>query len=52
MKVDVLMEHLYSNHAIAPDQHGFVLRKSVVTNLLKTVDRISDGLDRVAFVTV
>ncbi len=46
MKVDVLMEHLYSNHAIAPDQHGFVLRKSVVITLLETVDRISDGLDK------
>ncbi len=41
---DVMMEHLYSNNAIAPEQHGFVLRKSVVTNLLETVDRISDGL--------
>jgi len=37
------MEHLYNNNAITPEQHGFVLRKSVVTNLF---DRISDGLDK------
>jgi ribonuclease P/MRP protein subunit RPP40 len=43
---DVMMEHLYNNNAIAPEQHGFVLRKSVVINLLETVDRISDGLDK------
>jgi len=28
--------------AIATEQHGFVLRKFIVTRLLKTVDRISD----------
>ncbi len=43
---DVMMDHLYSNNVIAPEQHGFVLRKSVVTNLLETVDRISDGIDK------
>lgn len=43
---DVMMDHLYSNNVIVPEQHGFVLRKSVVTNLLETVDRISDGIDK------
>jgi len=28
---DVMMDHLYSNNAIATEQHGFVLKKSVVT---------------------
>ena len=43
---DVMMDHLYSNNVITLEQHGFVLRKSVVTNLLETVDRISDGIDK------
>jgi hypothetical protein len=43
---DIMMDHLYTSNSIAPEQHGFVLRKSVVTNLLQTVDRISDGLDK------
>ena len=42
---DVMLEHLYSNNIIASEQHGFVMKKSVVTNLLETVDRISDGID-------
>ncbi len=42
---DVMLEHLFSNNVIASEQHGFVMRKSVVTNLLETVDRISDGID-------
>ena len=36
-RIDVMMEHFYSNNAIAPEKHGFVLRKSVVTNLLETI---------------
>jgi hypothetical protein len=28
-----------------PEQHCFVLNKSTVTNLLETVDRISEGID-------
>jgi len=43
---DAMMDHLYSNNVIVPEQHGFVLRKSVVTNLLEMVDRISDGIDK------
>jgi len=42
---DVMLEQLYSNNIIAFEQHGFVMKKSVVTNLLETVDRISDGID-------
>jgi len=33
---DVMMDHLYSNNIIATEQHSFVLKKSVVTNLLET----------------
>ena len=40
------MDHLYSNDVIATEQHGFVLKKSVVTHLLETVDQISDGMDK------
>jgi len=36
----------YSNNAIATEQQGFVLKKSVVTNLLETVDQISDDIDK------
>ena len=43
---DVMMDHLYGNNVIATEQHGFVLKKSVVTNLLETVDQISDGIDK------
>jgi len=42
---DVMLEHLYSNNIIASEQHGFVMKKSVVTNLIETVDRISDGIE-------
>lgn len=42
---DVMLEHLYSNNIITSEQHGFVMKKSVVTNLLETVDRIGDGID-------
>jgi hypothetical protein len=31
-----MMDHLYSNNIIATEQHSFVLKKSVVTNLLET----------------
>ena len=41
-----MMDHLYGNNVIATEQHGFVLKKSVVTNLLETVDQISDGMDK------
>ena len=43
---DVMMDHLYGNNVIATEQHGFVLKKSVVTNLLETVDLISDCMDK------
>jgi len=42
---DVMMNHLFNGNLIAPEQHGFVLNKSTVTNLLETVDRISEGID-------
>ncbi|RNA04965.1 RNA-directed DNA polymerase from mobile element jockey-like, partial [Brachionus plicatilis] len=33
------------NKLIAPGQHGFVLKKSTITYLLETADRISEGID-------
>ncbi len=40
-----VMNHLFNGNLIAPEQHGFVLNKSTVTNLSETVDRISEGID-------
>ncbi len=42
---DVMMVHLFNGSLIAPEQHGFVLNKFTITNLLETVDRISEGID-------
>ncbi len=42
---DVMMDHLFNGNLIAPEQHDFVLNKSTITNLLETVDRISEGID-------
>jgi len=43
---DIMIDHLYGNNVIATEQHGFVLEKSVLTNLLETVDQLSDGMDK------
>ncbi len=40
-----MMDHLFNGNLIAPEQYGFVLNKSTVTNLLETVDRISKDID-------
>ena len=40
------MMDLFNNNLIASEQHGFVPKKSTVTNLLETVDRISEGIDK------
>ena len=36
--VAMMVEQLYSNDQIATEQHGFVLSKSCLTNLLETMD--------------
>ena len=41
---DVMLKHLTDNNLIASEQHGFVLSKSCVTNLLETLDTISNAL--------
>jgi len=38
------MEHLVKNSLISEEQHGFVPRKNCITNLLETLDFISDAL--------
>ena len=41
---DEFMEHLVNNSLISEEQHGFVPRKNCITNLLETLDFISDAL--------
>ena len=41
---DNLVEHLNNNNLIANEQHGFVPKKSCLTNLLETADEISNSL--------
>ena len=43
---DIMMEHLYSNELIAKEQHGFVLSKSCLTNLLETMDIVTDAYNK------
>ena len=43
---DVMLKHLMANNLVVPEQHGFVLSKSCVTNLLETVDTISHSIDK------
>ena len=38
---DVMLKHLMANNLVVPEQHGFVLSKSCVRNLLETVDTIT-----------
>ena len=40
-----MMHHLYSNNLITSHQHGFLPRKSCVTQLLKAVEEWSESLD-------
>jgi len=41
---DSMMKHLFNINPIVSEQHGFVLRKSVVTNLLESFDSIYIGI--------
>ena len=40
-----MMDHLIKNKLIADEQHGFVLNKSCLTNLLETIDIASQAID-------
>jgi hypothetical protein len=41
---DTVLDHLYKNDLIAKQQHGFVRNKACVTNLLETMDTITNSL--------
>ena len=43
---DDMMEHLLSNELISKDQHGFTFNKSCSTNLLESLDLITESLNR------
>ena len=43
---DEMLVHLVSNNLIAPSQHGFVPNKACVTNLLETLDIITDTVNK------
>jgi hypothetical protein len=42
---DVIMEHLLANDLIRKNQHGFMPGKSCTTNLLETLDKITESLN-------
>ncbi len=42
---DSIMKHLIDNKLISTEQHGFVKNKSCVTNLLETLDLITQALE-------
>ena len=42
---DEMTNHLLINNLIAKDQHGFIKLKSCVTNLLETLDVITEALN-------
>ncbi len=41
-----MMDHLIDNQLITPQQHGFVYRKSCESNLLETLDIITEASSR------
>ncbi|XP_065642506.1 uncharacterized protein LOC136074133 [Hydra vulgaris] len=41
---DCLTEYLSANNLLSQNQHGFVAKKSCITNLLETVDQISNSM--------
>ena len=41
---DVMLDHLTTHNLIVNEQHGFVKAKSCLTNLLETIDIITDSL--------
>ena len=42
---DEMMNHLIRNELIVDEQHGFVMNKSCLTNLLESLDTITNALD-------
>ena len=42
---DVMMEHIVKNNLITKEQHGFVRNKSCLTNLLETLDTVTDSFN-------
>ena len=42
---DAMMIHLEANQFITKQQHGFVKKKSCLTNLLETLDMVTDALN-------
>jgi hypothetical protein len=42
---DEMFKYLLQNNLLSPSQHGFVYRKSTATNLLETIDLISDAME-------
>ena len=43
---DIMMKHLIDNNLISNQQHGFVNNKSCTTNLLETLDFLTETLNR------
>ncbi len=42
---DAMMIHLEADNLIKKQQHGFVKKKSCLTNLLETLDMVTDALN-------
>ena len=42
---DKMMDHLMLNKLVADEQHGFVMNKSYLTNLMETIDIASQAID-------
>ena len=42
---DEMIEHLTSNNLISSEQHGFVTNKSCLTNLIETIDAITNAMN-------
>ena len=40
------MEHLEKNRLVASEQNDFVTKKSCLTNLLETIDTLTEALNR------
>ena len=40
------MKYLKLKHLITPSQHGFVPKKACITNLLETLDEITEDIGR------
>ena len=43
---DVMMSHLLANNLLSMHQHGFIISKSCTTNLIESLDIITEALNR------